>query len=85
LFGSRTTFLPLAVLLMGLFLHRDHLWGWLWFGLPVVGIWVLPQLPMKDGQLFIELAPGFRELVKPRPSLGVGGMVTWRWFRIRAA
>jgi hypothetical protein len=37
---------------------------------------------MKDGQLFVELEPGLRELVKPRPSLGA---VMWCWFRIRAA
>jgi hypothetical protein len=64
------------------FLHRDHLWGRLWCGLPVAGLWVLPQLLMKDGQLFVELEPGLRELVKPRPSLGA---VMWCWFRIRAA
>jgi hypothetical protein len=37
----------------------------------------LSQLPVKDGQLFIELAPGFCEFIESCLSLGVGGTVTW--------
>jgi hypothetical protein len=44
-----------------------------------------PQLPVKVGQLLVELAPSFCELVETRPSLGVGGVVTWRWLRVGAA
>jgi hypothetical protein len=38
----------------------------------------MPQLPVKDGHLFVELAPGLRELVESCLSLGVGGAVTRR-------
>jgi hypothetical protein len=85
LFSSRIVFLPLTIPLTGLFLHRDHLWDRLWCRLPVAGLRVLPQLPVKDGQLLLELALGFCKLVKPHPSLGVGNAVMRRWFRIRAA
>jgi hypothetical protein len=43
------------------------------------------QLLVKDGQLFIELALGLRKFVEPRPSLGVGGVLTQCWLRVRAA
>jgi hypothetical protein len=80
LFGSWATLLSLVVPFMGLLLHRDHLCGLL-----VAGLWVLPQLPVKDGQLLIELAPGFRKLVESCPSLGVGGAATRHWLRFGAA
>jgi hypothetical protein len=44
----------------------------------VVGLWVLSQLPVKDGELFIELTCSFREFVKSCPLSGVGGAVTRR-------
>jgi hypothetical protein len=56
---------------MGLLLHWGHLCR-----LSVVGLRILPQLPVKDGQHFVELAPGLRELVESCPSLRVGGSVT---------
>jgi hypothetical protein len=76
------TLLSLAVPLTGLLLHQDHLRGQKWRGLSVARLWVLPHLPVKDGQLFVELAPGFHELVKSRPSLGVRGTVILRWLRV---
>jgi hypothetical protein len=45
--------------------------------LSVVGLWVHPQLLVKDDQLLVELAPGLREFIKPRPPLGFGDVVTW--------
>jgi hypothetical protein len=57
----------------GLLLHRDLLCR-----LPVRGLWVLSQLPVKDSQLFVQLAPGFHEFVEPCLSLGVGGAVMRR-------
>jgi hypothetical protein len=48
----------------------------------VAGLRVHPQLLVKKGQLLVELALGLRELVEPRPSLGVGGVMArcWLWF-----
>jgi hypothetical protein len=71
LFNCWAALLPLVVPLTGLLLHRDHLCG-----LTVAGLWVLHQFSVKDGQLFLELAPGFHELVETCPLLGVGGAVT---------
>jgi hypothetical protein len=85
LFDSKTTFLSLVVPLTRLFLHRDHLWGRQWCGLPVAGLWVVPQLSVKVGQLFVEPAPSFRELIESCPLLGVGRAVTRRWLRVGAA
>jgi hypothetical protein len=48
------------------------------------GLWVLSQLPVKDGQLFVELAPGFHEFVESCPSLGVGGVVARRRLWVHA-
>jgi hypothetical protein len=59
---------------MRLLLHRDLLCR-----LSVAGLWVLSQFPVKDGQLFVQLAPGFREFAESCPSLGVGGVVMRRW------
>jgi hypothetical protein len=73
LFGSWAALSPFAIPLTGMLLHRDHLCK-----LPVVGLQVLPQLLVKDVQLFVELAPGFHELVESRPSLGIGGAVVRR-------
>jgi hypothetical protein len=72
LLGSRTALLPLAIPLTGLLLHRDHLW-------------ILPQLPVKDGQLLVELAPGFYELIESCPLLGVGGAMTRHWLWVGTA
>jgi hypothetical protein len=70
----------LAVPLTGLLLYRDHL-----YRLPIAGIWVLSQLPVKDGHLFVELVPGLREFVESCPSLGLGGTVMRQWLWVRAA
>jgi hypothetical protein len=70
LFGNRVALPSLVVALSGLLLHRNVLRR-----LSVEGLWVHPQLLVKDGQLLVELAPGLRKLVEPCPSLGVGGAV----------
>jgi hypothetical protein len=72
--------LSLAVPLVGLLLHRNVLCR-----LSIVWLRVHPQLLVKNGQLLIELALGLRELVEPRPSLGVGGTMVWCWLRFGAA
>jgi hypothetical protein len=71
---QRAALTPLAIPLTGLLLQGDVLCR-----LSVVGFWVHAQFLVKKGQLLIELALGLRELVEPRPSLGVGGMVARCW------
>jgi hypothetical protein len=51
LFSSWAALPPLVVPLTGLLLQRGHL-----HRLSVVWLWVLSQLLVKDGQLFVELA-----------------------------
>jgi hypothetical protein len=85
LLGSRMTLLVLVIPLTGLLLHGDHLWGWQRRGLWVAGFMVLPELPVEVGQLLVELAPSFCELVGAHPSLIVGGAVTWCWLWVGAA
>jgi hypothetical protein len=65
---------------MGLLLHRDVLCR-----PSVAGLGTHAQLLVKKGQLLVELAPHLRELVEPRPPLGVGGAVARSWLRFRAA
>jgi hypothetical protein len=62
LFDSWVALLPLVVPLTGLLLHQDHVCV-----LPVAGLWVLPQLVVKDGQLFVKLTFGFHELINSCP------------------
>jgi hypothetical protein len=61
-------------------LHGNVLWR-----LSVAGLWVHAQFLVKKGQLLVELALGHRELIEPRPSLGVGGTEARRWLWFGAA
>jgi hypothetical protein len=74
LLGSQTVLAPLAITFTGLLLHRDILCR-----SSVTRLGVHPQLLVKKGQLLVELAPRLRELVEPRPSLGIGGAVARSW------
>jgi hypothetical protein len=71
---------PVAIPLAGLLLHRDILCR-----LSVARLGVHPQFLVKKGQLLVELAPCLRELVKPRPSLGVSGAVARSWLQFGAS
>jgi hypothetical protein len=61
---------PVAVPLTGPFLHGDVLCR-----PSVARLGIHAQLLVKKVQLLVELAPHLRELVEPRPPLGVGGAV----------
>jgi hypothetical protein len=80
LFGGWAVLLPLAVPLTGLLLHRDILCR-----LSVAGLWIQPQLLVKDVQLFVELALGLREFIELRLSLVFGGAVARCRLRVRAS
>jgi hypothetical protein len=74
LLGTRSALAPFAIPFTGLLLHWDILCR-----SSVMGLGVHPHLLVKKGQLLVELVPRLRELVEPRPSLGVGGaVVRWR-------
>jgi hypothetical protein len=68
LLGSRTALVPVAIPLTGLLPHEDVLCR-----SSVAGLDIHPQFLVKKGQLLVELVPHLRELVEPRPPLGVSG------------
>jgi hypothetical protein len=70
LLGSWTVLMPVAIPLMELLLHAVVLCR-----SSVVGLDIHPQFLVKKGHLLVELGPHLRELVEPRPPLGVSGAV----------